>query len=114
MQGNRASALRLLTIALTVAAIPAAAQEGFGRPQTQRTRIDVQNYQIEATIDPRAQTISATAKVTFTPIDNASNVTFELNNALNLNRVTGEDGGQLTASRYQEDMTVREIGRAHV
>ncbi len=75
--------------------------------QTPRTRLDVQDYQIEATIDPRAQTIAATAVVTFIPADNTSNVTFELNNALNLNKVTGGDGVQLTASRFQEDMSVR-------
>jgi aminopeptidase N len=75
--------------------------------QAQRARIDVQNYKIDATIDPRAQTITATAQVTFIPTDNSSNVTFELNNALNLNRVTDADGTQISASRYQEDMSVR-------
>ncbi|MEQ1885677.1 MAG: M1 family aminopeptidase [Bryobacteraceae bacterium] len=109
MQGNRTwpAALRVIIVSLAVAATPALAQDAASRLQTQRTRIDVTNYQIDANIDPRTQAITATAKVTFTPIDNASNVTFELNNALNLNRVTGEDGAQLSASRYQEDMTVR-------
>jgi len=104
-----AAATFAMAAALGIASAPAAAQDRstYQERAGQRTRIDVQSYQIDATIDPRAETISATAKVTFIPIDNASNVTFELNNALNLNRVTGEDGAQLTASRYQEDMSVR-------
>ena len=75
--------------------------------QSQRARIDVQSYKIDATIDPQAQTITASAQVTFIPADNSSNVTFELNNALNLNRVTDADGTQVSASRFQEDMSVR-------
>ena len=75
--------------------------------QQARTRIDVQNVTIEAQINPEAQTIEATTQVTFLPIDNATNVTFELNNALNLNRVTDAQGRQITASRFQEDMSVR-------
>ena len=35
-------------------------------------------------MDPNAQTIQATAKVQFTPLDDATSLTFELNNALNL------------------------------
>jgi hypothetical protein len=72
-----------------------------------RQRIDVQNYAIEAQIDPRAQTLAATARVRFTPIDDVSSVSFELNNALNLSKVTDEDGRQIPASRTQQDMSVR-------
>jgi tetratricopeptide (TPR) repeat protein len=86
-----------------VLAISVSAQER----QQPRARIDVQSYKIEAAVDPRAQTLSATAQVTFIPSDNTSNVTFELNNALNLNRVTDSDGSQVSASRFQEDMSVR-------
>ncbi len=90
--------------AWALTASPAFAQE---RRSAQQQRIDVQNYVIDATIDPQAQTISATARVTFVPIDNVSALSFELNNALDLNRVTDADGSQLSASRYQEDMSVR-------
>jgi aminopeptidase N len=116
VKGNPFPGIGLAAVALAIAATlgiaaaPAAAQvrpTSYRERAEQRTPIDVQSYQIDATIDPRAETISATAKVTFIPIDNASDVTFELNNALNLNRVTGKDGAQLTASRYQEDMSVR-------
>ena len=93
-----------LLCALLFAASPAPAQD---RRAAQQQRIDVQGYVIDATINPQTQTITATAKVTFIPIDNVSNISFELNNALDLNRVTDADGSQLSASRYQEDNSVR-------
>jgi tetratricopeptide (TPR) repeat protein len=93
-----------LVCAFIVAGSPARAQE---RRAAQQQRIDVQGYVIDATINPQAQTISATAQVMFVPIDTVSNVSFELNNALDLTRVTDADGSQLSASRYQEDMSVR-------
>lgn len=101
-----AAPLGALTVCaiVTAAAPPAWAQE---RRASQQQRIDVQGYVIDATIDPTAQRISATAQITFVPIDNVSNVSFELNNALDLSRVTDADGSQLSASRYQEDQSVR-------
>jgi len=104
MMAQALSQAMLLALAGTTAVAPAIAQE---RRAAQQQRLDVQSYAIDATIDPRAQTISATVQVTFIPGDNTSNVSFELNNALNLNRVTDADGSQLSASRYQEDMSVR-------
>ena len=77
------------------------------RPAQARAKIDVQTVAIQAQIDPAAQTITATAKVTFVPAENTSSVTFELNNALNLTRVTDNDGQQVSASRFQEDESVR-------
>src|SRR5258708_31921214 len=75
--------------------------------QNARPRIDVQSYIINAQIDPQAQTLSATAQVTFIPADNTLPVSFELNNSLNLTRVTDTEGRQIPASRLQEDMSVR-------
>ena len=72
-----------------------------------RSRIDVQTVALDAQINPTAQTLNATAKITFIPLDNTSSVTFELNNALNLTRVTDVEGRQVTASRFGEDMSVR-------
>ena len=81
---------------------------GFAQDrQLTRARIDVQNVALDAQIDPMAQTLNATAKITFIPLDNTSSVTFELNNALNLTRVTDVEGRQITASRFGEDMSVR-------
>jgi tetratricopeptide (TPR) repeat protein len=72
-----------------------------------RSRIDVQNYLIDARIDPAAQTINATALVRFTPLEDTSSVAFELNNSLSLTKVLDEDGRQVPASRSQQDMMVR-------
>jgi len=58
-------------------------------------------------VDPSAQTIRATAQVRFTPLDDLSTLTFELNNALNLETVTDEAGRQVPASRTAQDMSVR-------
>jgi aminopeptidase N len=67
----------------------------------------VESYAIDAQVDPGAQSIRATAKVRFTPLDDVSTLTFELNNALNLETVTDEAGRQVPASRTAQDMSVR-------
>lgn len=95
-----------LMVTAAVLAPLAQAQERQER-QGRSGRIDVQGYMIDAQIDPMAQTITATAQVTFVPEDTTSNIAFELNNALNLNKVTDADGRQISASRYQDDMSVR-------
>src|SRR5215471_12009772 len=76
--------------------------------QTQRSRIDVDQYTIEADISPNTQSISAKATVRFTPLDdNITSASFELNNALNVSRVVDDKGKQIPASRNQQDFTVR-------
>src|SRR5215471_14032688 len=76
--------------------------------QTQRSRIDVDQYTIEADISPNTQSISAKATVRFTPLDdNVMSASFELNNALNVSRVVDDKGKQIPASRNQQDFTVR-------
>ena len=60
---------RLLCSVALASAITAGRRAGQG--QAQRPRIDVQNYAIDAQIDPNAQTIRATAKVRFTPLDDS-------------------------------------------
>jgi aminopeptidase N len=71
-------------------------------------RIDVEQYTIDADISPNAQTMSAKATVRFIPLDeNITSASFELNNALNVSRVTDDKGKQIPASRNQQDFTVR-------
>jgi tetratricopeptide (TPR) repeat protein len=77
------------------------------RGARQQQKIDVQSYLIDAQVDPRAQTLSATVLVRFIPLEDTSSVTFELNNALNISKVTDEDGRQVPSSRVQQDMSVR-------
>ena len=92
----------LLSVACTVFS-PVFAQG----QQVRQQRIDVQDYAIDARIDPPAQTIQASAKVHFVAVDDASSISFELNNALSLDKVTDETGRQVPASRLQQDMSVR-------
>ena len=75
--------------------------------QERRSRIDVEHYIINAEINENTQTLAARAVVRFTPSEEASNATFELNNALNISRVVGDNGRQVQASRSQQDSTVR-------
>ena len=71
-------------------------------------RIDVENYAIDAEVNPRTQTITANVKVRFTCLDNdVSTASFELNNALNVSRVVDDSGRQISASRSGQDGAVR-------
>jgi tetratricopeptide (TPR) repeat protein len=79
------------------------AQDRAARQQ----KIDVQSYLIDAHIDPRAATLNATVLVRFIPLEDTSQVTFELNNALNISKVVDEDGRQIPSSRLQQDMSVK-------
>ena len=73
---------------------------------TQRARIDVQSYVINAEINPETSTIAATAEVRFVPSDTVSALPFELNNALNVSRIVDGSGQQIPASRSQQDFKV--------
>ncbi len=75
------------------------------RPQQQQ-RIDVKKYTIDADINPRTQSIAATAKIDFTPLDDTEAATFELNNALTVSKAVDAAGKPLSTSRNAQDFTV--------
>jgi Peptidase family M1 domain len=90
-------------LALLLGSFSAGAQ-----PQDRRARIDVDRYTIEADISPNTSSINAKATVRFTAVDdNVTSAAFELNNALNVSRVTDASGKQIPASRNQQDFTIR-------
>src|ERR1019366_3108846 len=92
-----------LALFLTVALAACAAWA-----QDRRSRIDVQQYTIDAEVSPSAQSLNAKASVRFLPLDdNITSVNFELNNALNVARVVDDTGKQIQASRNQQDFSVR-------
>ncbi len=71
-------------------------------------RIDVDNYAIDAEINPHTQTLTANVKVRFIAVDNdISTASFELNSAFNVSRVVDDSGHQIPASRSGQDMSVR-------
>ena len=73
----------------------------------EKTRLRVDDYQIEAELNPHSHKISARTKVKFTALDDLSVATFELNNALRLTKVTDANNKTLSAERVTQDSTVR-------
>ena len=97
--GHRPAMFAALAIVSVVAA---------GQAQERRSRIRVENYTIDAEIQPATQALIATAEVRFVPLDNNTNaVTFELNNALTVSRVADGKGAAINDTRNQQDSTVR-------
>ena len=95
---------RTLAAALTLALAASAAWA----QQDRRSRIDVEQYTIDAEVSPATQSLTAKASVRFIPLDdNITSAAFELNNALNVSRVVDDKGKQIPASRNQQDFTVR-------
>src|SRR5579859_8102083 len=74
-------------------------------PEKAHLRVD--DYQIEATLEPHLHQISAKAKVKFTALQDLSVAVFELHNDLRVTRVTDEKGQALSAERVTQDSTVR-------
>ena len=73
----------------------------------EKTRLRVDDYQIDAELTPHTHKISARAKVKFTALDDLSIATFELHNALRVTKVTDAAGKPLSAERVTQDSTIR-------
>jgi len=69
--------------------------------------IQVQKYTIDAEINPRTQSITATAKIDFTSLENISEASFELNNALAVSKAVDAQGHTLEASRDSQDASIK-------
>ena len=100
----------------TISAAPLAAclllAGALGSPAQDRraatSHIDVEQYTIDAEISPNTQSVAAKATVRFIPLDDGiTSASFELNNALNVSRVTDSTGKQINASRNQQEYSVR-------
>ncbi|MBV8070646.1 MAG: tetratricopeptide repeat protein [Acidobacteriaceae bacterium] len=74
--------------------------------QEKRAAIQVKKYTIDATINPRTQSIVATAKIDFTALEATNDATFELNNALTVSKAVDAQGRPLDTSRNAQDFTV--------
>ncbi len=75
--------------------------------QEKHSRIQVQKYTIDADVNPRTQSLVATAKVDFTPLEAANDAVFELNNALTVSKTVDSQGQALQTSRNTQDFTVK-------
>jgi len=95
--------LRVLTCSLTLSlvlfALPSQAAE--------KARLQVDDYQIDATLEPHLHEINARAKVRFTALQDLSVAVFELHNDLRVTKVTDDKGQPLSAERVTQDSTVR-------
>src|SRR5579859_259663 len=97
-------ALSVLTSSLTLSlvvllAVPSRAAE--------KARLRVDDYQIEAQLEPHLHQITARAKVKFTALQDLSVAVFELHNDLRVTKVVDEKNQPLSAERVTQDSTVR-------
>jgi Peptidase family M1 domain len=86
-------------VAVTFHVLPVLAAE--------KARLRVENYDIDAELNPRAHKLTAKAKVRFTALDELSAATFELHNALRPTKVTDESGKLLQVERISQDNAIR-------
>ncbi len=99
-------ALSVLTSSLTLALIALLGAPTSSRA-AEKTRLRVDDYQIEAELDPHLHQITARAKVKFTATQDLAVAVFELHNDLRVTRVLDEKGQPLSAERVTQDSTVR-------
>ena len=96
---------KTLLWAMAAIAIPLLTGQDRG---IKKPRVDVENYVIDAEVNPHTQALNANVKVRFLPLDNdISSVSFELNNALNVTSVVDDAGHQIPASRSGQDFSLR-------
>jgi peptidase M1-like protein/tetratricopeptide repeat protein len=96
---QRRALTHLLALLMLLGSLPAWAAE--------KTRLRVDDYQIDAELTPHTHKISARAKVKFTALEDISATTFELHNGLRVTKVSDDAGKTLSAERITQDFTVR-------
>jgi len=96
--------LSVLTSSLTLCLLVLLAQQSRA---AEKARLRVDDYQIEATLEPHLHLITARAKVKFTAQQDLSVAVFELHNDLRVTKVLDEKNQPLSAERVTQDSTVR-------
>jgi Peptidase family M1 domain/Tetratricopeptide repeat len=93
----------VVLLAVCALAIPTwhAAQAAPARPQ-----LNITGYVITADLDPATNHLAATADVTFTALEDLTQPTFELNNGLNITKLTDSKGTALNSERLTTNSTV--------
>jgi tetratricopeptide (TPR) repeat protein len=97
-------ALSVLTSSLTLSLVVLLAIPSWA---AEKARLRVDDYQIEAELEPHLHQITARAKVKFTALQDLSVAVFELHNDLHVTRVLDEKNQPLSAERVTQDSTVR-------
>jgi aminopeptidase N len=96
--------LSVLTSSLTLSLLVLLAQPSRA---AEKARLRVDDYQIEATLEPHLHQITARAKVKFTAQQDLSVAVFDLHNDLRVTKVLDEKNQPLSAERVTQDSTVR-------
>ncbi len=78
----------------------------IGMAQEKRATIQVQKYTIDAEVNPRTQSLVATAKIDFTASENTNEAIFELNDAMTVSKAVDMSGKPLATSRNTQDFTL--------
>jgi Peptidase family M1 domain len=94
--------LRLTVAILSCCVLTATVWAAPAKPQLQVT-----GYVINAELDPAANKLSATAVVSFTALEDLTAPVFELNNGLQISKVTDASKKPLEAERLTNNSTVR-------
>ncbi len=97
-------ALVVLAGALTFLLMVSSALPGWA---AERERLRVDDYQIDAQLDPHLHQITASAKVKFTALQDLSVAVFELHNDLRVTKVLDANKKPLSAERVTQDSTIR-------
>jgi hypothetical protein len=92
---SRFAALALILFSAAAIAAPPARQQ-----------LQITGYSIDADVDPASSRLTATAKVTFTALDDLSVAVFELNNGLRITSITDATGAALQSDRNPTTFTV--------
>ena len=97
-------ALSVLTSSLTLCLAVLLATPSWA---AEKSRLRVDDYQIEVEFTPHLHQMTARAKVKFTALQDLSVAVFELHNDLRVTRVLDEKNQPLSAERVTQDSTVR-------
>jgi len=73
----------------------------------EKTRLRVDDYQIDAELSPHVHKLTARAKVKITAVEDINVATFELHNALRVTKVLDAANKPLSVERVTQDSTVR-------
>ena len=94
------AASRLAVVCLLVLGVPA-----FAAPA--RVPLQVTGYVITADLDPASNKLTATAVVSFTALDDLNTASFELNNGLQITKLTDAAHHALDSERLSTNSTLR-------
>ncbi len=86
---------RLILAGLLLFGVVAAAYPQARRAPSTAPRIDVENYELKATLNPDSHELKATAAVTFKPLAATDVILFEINENLSIQRVLDPAGVEL-------------------